>query len=376
MSDKSANPVRRVLLTADAIGGVWTYATTLCHEFARREIEVVLAVMGPAMTDAQRRGLPPNVTLCESELRLEWMENPWDDVRRAGDWLLALEQRHEPDVVHLNAYAHGALPWRAPALVMAHSCVLSWWREVRGNPAPAQWSRYAEAVRTGLKSVQRVVAPTRWMAAAIQELHGPLAPVEVVANGLAPRTHATGEKEPFILGVGRLWDDAKNYRLLARTAQPLPWPVRLAGDACSPDGTTAAMDGFELLGRLPAEEVEPLYGRASIFVLPARYEPFGLAVLEAAQAGCALVLGDIPSLRENWQDAAVFAPPDDPEAFRAEICRLAAGSLSQRSLGEAARKRAAEFSAARMADAYLALYAALRPTTDTAAPAAALAVAP
>ncbi len=33
--------------------------------------------------------------------------------------------------------------------------------------------------------------------------------------------------------------------------------------------------------------------------LPARYEPFGLSVLEAALSGCALVLGDIPSLRES-----------------------------------------------------------------------------
>ncbi|HLP06590.1 MAG TPA: glycosyltransferase family 4 protein [Opitutaceae bacterium] len=369
MSDNLANSVRRVLLTADSVGGVWTYATTLCREFERRDIEVVLALMGPAMADDQRRSLPPNVTLCENQFRLEWMEAPWDDVRRAGDWLLGLERRHAPDVVHLNSYAHGALPWRAPTIAVAHSCVLSWWREVRGEDAPPEWRRYAEEVRAGLAGVQRVVAPTRWMAAAVQELHGPLPHIEVVSNGLEARADGTREKEPFILGVGRLWDEAKNYRLLTRTAQPLPWPVRLAGDARSPDGEAAVFDGFELLGRLAPEAVGELYDRASIFVLPARYEPFGLAVLEAAQAGCALVLGDIPSLRENWQDAAVFVSPDDPEAFRAELCRLAAGSLSQRQLGDAARKRAAEFTAQRMAESYLAIYAALRPATATAAPA-------
>ena len=38
----------------------------------------------------------------------------------------------------------------------------------------------------------------------------------------------------------------------------------------------------------------------------ARYEPFGLAVLEAAQAGMRLVLSDIPSFRELWDGAATF----------------------------------------------------------------------
>jgi len=76
------------------------------------------------------------------------------------------------------------------------------------------------------------------------------------------------------------------------------------------------------------------------------------------------VLGDIPSLRENWQDAAVFVPVDDPAALRSELCRLAAGSLSQRELGALAQKRAAEFSAARMAESYLNLYDTLRGETS------------
>ena len=59
------------------------------------------------------------------------------------------------------------------------------------------------------------------------------------------------------------------------------------------------------------------YARASIYALPARYEPFGLSALEAALSGCALVLGDIPSLREVWGDAALFVAPDDTDALAA-----------------------------------------------------------
>jgi hypothetical protein len=54
------------------------------------------------------------------------------------------------------------------------------------------------------------------------------------------------------------------------------------------------------LGPLEASELAGWMHRAAIYALPARYEPFGLSALEAAQAGCALVLGDLSSLREVW----------------------------------------------------------------------------
>ena len=54
------------------------------------------------------------LTVCESPFKLEWMEDPWSDVARAGDWLLGLEEAIQPDVVHLNSYVHGALSWHSP----------------------------------------------------------------------------------------------------------------------------------------------------------------------------------------------------------------------------------------------------------------------
>ena len=71
-----------------------------------------------------------------------------------------------------------------------------------------------------------------------------------------------------------------------------------------------------LLGRLDERRWPSGWPRAAIYALPARYEPFGLSALEAALSGCALVLGDIPSLREVWGDAAVFVPPDDAGGLR------------------------------------------------------------
>jgi glycogen(starch) synthase len=96
-----------------------------------------------------------------------------------------------------------------------------------------------------------------------------------------------------------------------------------------------------------------------VFVLPACYEPFGLAALEAAMARCALVLGDIPTLRELWDGAAIFVPPDDPEALVAALNTLAADPELLSLLGDLARSRAGGYSAARMTAGYLGAYARL-----------------
>ncbi len=77
--------------------------------------------------------------------------------------------------------------------------------------------------------------------------------------------------------------------------------------------------------------------RASIYAMPARYEPFGLSILEAGLSGCALVLGDIPSLREHWDGAAAFVAPDDREALRSAIEGLIDSPARRAELGRRAR---------------------------------------
>jgi glycogen(starch) synthase len=99
-----------------------------------------------------------------------------------------------------------------------------------------------------------------------------------------------------------------------------------------------------------------LMGRAAVFALPARYEPFGLAALEAALSGCALVLGDIPSLREVWGDAALFVPPDDHEALRAALASLIAGPSLRKDLGRRARERASAYTVEAMTGSTIAAY--------------------
>src|SRR3954447_23043730 len=79
----------RLLLTTDTVGGVWTYAVELARGLAPHGVEVLLATMGAPLTDAQRADVAPlpHVRVAESRFKLEWMDDPWDDVAAAGRWL-------------------------------------------------------------------------------------------------------------------------------------------------------------------------------------------------------------------------------------------------------------------------------------------------
>jgi glycogen synthase len=351
----------KLLMTADTVGGVWTYAVELCAALAGHGVEVALATFGAALRPHQRSDLHalPTVELHESGFALEWMDDPWEDVDRGSAWLLDLEARLRPDLIHLNDYARGVLPWRAPALVVGHSCVLSWWRAVRGEEAPSRWSRYRAAVTAGLRAADAVVAPTHALLRSLEQDYGPFAPARVIPNGRDAGRFHCAPKQDFILGVGRLWDEGKNVAALADIAPALPWPVRMAGPLEHPDGGGAAFPGVEPLGFLSAAELATCYARAPVCVLPARYEPFGLAALEAALSGCALVLGDLPSLREVWGDAALFVPPEDRSALGEAVLGLIRAPERRRELARPARQRALVFTPERMAGEYLELYRSL-----------------
>jgi glycosyltransferase involved in cell wall biosynthesis len=346
-----------VMMTTDTIGGVWDYSLELASNLLSCGIETVLVTMGPRPSEAQKERVRAlNLFLEESDFLLEWMPGCDRDIRRAGSWLLQLEGRIRPDLIHLNGYAHANLPWHAPCLVVAHSCVLSWWQAVKGVPAPAEWNAYARRVRRGVRMAARVVAPNRAMAGVIQQHYGSLPQCRVIFNGRNPRDFSTQKKEEFIFSAGRLWDEGKNLAALEGVADDLPWPVLAAGALTQSGMGENRRSRVCLLGRVSHQEMVHWLGRAAIYALPARYEPFGLSVLEAAFSGCALVLGDIPTLRELWRDAALFVPPDDPSALREGILSLIVDPDLRIDLARRAGLRALHYTAERMTRDYLCLY--------------------
>jgi glycosyltransferase involved in cell wall biosynthesis len=165
--------------------------------------------------------------------------------------------------------------------------------------------------------------------------------------------------------MGRVWDEAKNLHLLAQVAANLSWPVYLAGEGQHPvSGRQQPWPHVHLLGHRSPAEIRDLLARAAIFVMPARYEPFGLAVLEAGLSGCALVLSRIATFREIWGEAATYVDPRDAAAFTQVLEDLSQDEFRRNIMGFRAIRQGLQYSARQMAHEYLQAYQHLAPAAD------------
>lgn len=196
--------------------------------------------------------------------------------------------------------------------------------------------------------------------------------VETIHYGMDELPAAWGENPPaelpdgarVLLAVSRLTEQ-KGLDVAVRALASLPDDTVLVvlGDGPERDKLTALAAELGVAGRLRLRGREPdvtaWLERASLLVHPARWEGFGLAVLEAMLAGLPVVASNVSSLPELVVDGetGLLVRPDDPSALALGIAR----ALDDRDrLGAAARDRAqAEFSVATMADRTAELYRAL-----------------
>lgn len=348
---------RRVLITLDAIGGVGRYAVDLARGLGESGVDTLLLGFGPrpaAEFAAECRALP-RAELAWSDAGLDWTEDAdaaaqtADLAARVADW--------RPELVHLNAPALAAdFDAGVPVVAALHSCTATWWAAVKGGELPPGWRARRDRVARGLARARRVIVPSVAFAVAAQQVYGPLPTLRVVPNGIAPRA-GDNAGEPFAFAAARWWDEGKDAAALDAAAAHCRWPVFLAGPLEGPTGQRVALAHAQAMGALPAAAVAETMARAAIFVSPSRYEPFGLAALEAAASGAALVLSDIPTHREVWPGAAVFVPPGDAVAFAAAIDALAADAPLRRRLAVRARTVAAGLGLARQARAIRAVHA-------------------
>jgi glycosyltransferase involved in cell wall biosynthesis len=122
-----------------------------------------------------------------------------------------------------------------------------------------------------------------------------------------------------------------------------------------PNGARIETRHLHLLGRLDDAGVAAELARRPVFVSLARYEPFGLAVLEAAASGCALVLSDMPGFRELWDGAATFVEADDDAAAARAVQGLLDDPARREAAGRAASGRAARYGVEAMTEGVLAV---------------------
>ena len=346
-------------MTADTVGGVWTYAVDLCEVLQQHNVEVHLATMGKLLNQQQHKQIRKlsNVKLYESAYKLEWMQDPWNEVELAKKWLSEIIEKVKPQLLHFNNFMDFGRKWDCKVVTVFHSDVGTWWKAVKGDEAPTEWNYYIEVVASALRNSDIVIAPSRAILEDAQDIHGAFSSVKVIYNGTELKNDSSNVKQSFIFSAGRVWDEAKNIKLLSGLAEKLVWPLYVAGDNKHPDLETAEQKyNAQFIGNLDRGQMLNMMSKAAIFTSPAKYEPFGLAVLEAANSGCALVLSDIGTFREIWADAALYFDPNNEDEYLSVLNRLIEDKVLRQIMMVKASERAKLYNKELTAEKYMAVY--------------------
>ncbi|KAB1072853.1 glycosyltransferase family 4 protein [Methylobacterium planeticum] len=352
-----------VLLSTEAARGLWGYTLELAAGLSGRGVSTTLAVLGPAPSPEQTASAAAiaECRLVVTGLSLDPAAPDGTALREAADAIAGLAWRLQADIAHLHdpaLIAGGGIP--IPTVVTCHDCAATRWATLEEAPLSPDLTWQRDLAAEGLRAADLLIAPTHAFAELTAAAYGLEAPPLVVRPGRrAPGPVSPCQGLPLVLTSGRLWDRGRNLTALDRVAEGLPVPVQAAGSIESPEGERVALQSVQALGPIPAADLAARLAARPIFASLSRYEPFGLGVLEAAQAGCALVLSDIPTFRELWEEAAILVPPDDAAAAERAITGLLADRDRRRRFGEAARARSEQYGREAALDAIAAVYATL-----------------
>jgi glycosyltransferase involved in cell wall biosynthesis len=346
----------RILMTLDAVGGVWSYALDLARAARPLGHAFVFAGQGPVPTPEQRAEAEALGPLEWGGAPLDWMAPGPEALVQVPRWLDGLADRHAVDLLHLNIPSQAlGLRGGRPVVVASHSCLATWFLAVKRTAPPPALLWHSRLTARGLALADAAVAPSLSHARLLEQVYG-IGGIRVVPNASrSPERDWSDGRE--VVAVARWWDAGKNGALLDAAAAGTRARVVMIGPASGPEGTRLPLNAAIACGPLSHSETLRRLGEARLFVSPSRYEPFGLAALEAARASRPLLLAEIPTYREVWDGAAEFFDPEDAGGLAAHIDDLAADPARRARLGRAANARARAYGPERQGEAMAAIWA-------------------
>ena len=281
---------------------------------------------------------------------------PTTEARAAARTRLAALPIGPPIVI--DGLAFGALPEAAAALGATHPLVALVHHPLAletGLSAAASASLRASE-RAALACARHVIATStttaRLLAADYDVPSERLSVVEPGTERVATRPRRV-ESVIALLSVGAVVP-RKGYDVLVAALarlKHLPWRLVIAGD-CGRSVDTfrqlvadiAALglsDRVQLAGTVTAEELASLYASADLFVLPSRFEGYGMAYAEAIAHGVPVIGTNAGAIPETVPaDAGVLVPPDDVDMLAATLQRLMNNPAERERLAAGARATA------------------------------------
>lgn len=169
----------------------------------------------------------------------------------------------------------------------------------------------------------------------------------IIPNGVDTRRfaaarseHESGEVE--IVFLGRHDEPRKGLDVLLQAVELLPRRPRVTVVG---GGDPRRVDGVEFTGRVTETEKAEILGRADIFVAPnLGGESFGIILVEAMAAGCAVVASDIPAFAAVCgEDAGLRFPPGDASALARQLRMLIDDVALRNRLATRGARRAQDF---------------------------------
>jgi phosphatidylinositol alpha-mannosyltransferase len=254
----------------------------------------------------------------------------------------------EVDVIHLHEPLVPLVGWVAlgvdkPLVATFHADPRRWVRKVyRGIPA----GRLRRSILTAVSPTAASAIPGKW------------GPVEVIPNGV--------DTSAFDLPVGRVDrrvcflgrdEPRKGLDVILDAWPTIRKAVPLAELKVMGADRGSAVAGITYLGRVTGGEKNRMLASSQVYVAPnTGGESFGIVLVEAMAAGCAVVCSDLPAFRDVVGPNARLIPVGDTGRLAAEVIGLLDDTAGARALGEAARRAVSRFDwgviAARYREAY------------------------